>query len=432
MNKRVINREKTKERHSTMICKSYLVKIDKSHLGRRTLEDFKRLFLEAKWFFNYVISNGVYTTDYKTTNVKVKAGDELQEREIKILSSQMRQALVDRLKSNLKSLAVKKANGHKVGKLKFKKSIRSIPLKQFGNTYKIVGKNHIKIQKIKKKLRVRGLKQIPENAEYSIAYLIQDHGDYYLRTTAYVEPESDNDDKKEPTDNRIRSIGIDLGMKNQLTFSNAVSVKYRVYLTRKLRKLYQKFSRTKKGSNNRYKARLRIQKEFYRICNRKQDIKNKIVHYLKENYQVVCYQDDDIKEWQRIWGRKVLDTAIGGIKDILDERIPTPVAVPRDVLTTQKCHRCGNIEDIPLDKYIFECSRCGLKIHRDLNAAINIEIEGLIRLPEELREAVLPSMAGGNACGEETSTLAMVEYFNSIPHVRASLLVEAGSLTASA
>ncbi|MFN3481244.1 MAG: hypothetical protein ACK415_12785 [Thermodesulfovibrionales bacterium] len=33
---------------------------------------------------------------------------------------------------------------------------------------------------------------------------------------------------------------------------------------------------------------------------------------------------------------------------------------------------------------------------------------------------------------EETSTLAMLEYLNSIPHVSASLLVETGSLTALA
>ncbi|GEM_PF-5691461 len=43
-----------------------------------------------------------------------------------------------------------------------------IPLKQYGNTYKILDKNHIRIQGIKQKIRVRGLKQIPAGADLRV------------------------------------------------------------------------------------------------------------------------------------------------------------------------------------------------------------------------------------------------------------------------
>jgi len=424
MNHRINKRQETRERHKGMVCKSYLLKIDRSHLSKRILEQLNLLFLEAKWFINHAIANGVFDTDYKTTTVQVKVGDEYEDRVITILSSQMRQSLIDKLKADIRNLSVKKANGYKVGKLKFKGFVRSIPLKQYGVTYDICGKNHIRIQKISRKLRVRGLKQIPDGVEYANAFLIQDHGDYYLRVVTYQEPETVGT----PCN---ASIGIDFGMKNQMTFSNGVSVQYRIPLTERLRKLYQKLSRTERNSKNRYKIRLKLQKEFYRINSKKADMKNKIVSYLRRHYDTVCYQDDDMHIWQRVWGRKVLDTAIGGIKGILDERIPTPVAVPPEVPTTQRCHSCGSIESIPLGQYQFVCSSCGNSIHRDVNAAINIEKEGLNQLPVERREAALNNQ-GRQACGEGASTLAMLEYLNRIPHVRARLLCEAGSLTALA
>lgn len=421
MNQRAYARQQTKERHKRMQCKSYLLKVDSSHLIKSTAEHLRLLFLEAKWLSNYAIANDPFATDYKIKTVDIKVGDIFEQRNLKCVSAQMKQGLIDKIKEDIYNLAKKKNNGGRVGKLRFKCHIRTIPLKQFGNTYKIVGKNHIRIQNIKQKLRVRGLKQIPPNAEYANAFFMQDHGDYYIRVVTYHLPE-------ERKENKNKAIGIDLGMRNQLVFSNGVSVKYRVPITSRIRRIYQRLSKTEKSSNNRYKTRLKLQKEFYRLSSIKSDIKNKVVSYLKRNYQIVCYQDDDIKAWQRIWGRKVLDTAIGGIKDILQERISTPVEVPRDFPSTNLC-QCGSFNFIPLDSDMFICSSCGFRMHRDVKAANSILLEGLNQLPMEHREAILER--GRQACGDETST-RMMEYLNKIPYLRASLLYEPGSLTALA
>ena len=57
-----------------------------------------RLFLEAKWFTNYLIANGIANLephrDYKVDSVPVKVDDDFQEREICALSSHMGQALI--------------------------------------------------------------------------------------------------------------------------------------------------------------------------------------------------------------------------------------------------------------------------------------------------------------------------------------------------
>ena len=77
--------------------------------------------------------------------------------------------------------------GKKVGRLKFKKKVQSIPLKQYNNTYKIDFKtNKISIQNIKSSIKVCRLKQIPAGAEFSNAVLHWKHGDYYLHATVYT------------------------------------------------------------------------------------------------------------------------------------------------------------------------------------------------------------------------------------------------------
>jgi len=100
------------------------------------------------------------------------------------------------------------------------------------------------------------------------------------------------------------------------------------------------------------------------------------------------------------------------------------------IASTKKCIRCGRINIISLGSDLYSCE-CGYLLHRDIHAARNILFEGLNQLPTERREAAL-QYAERKACGEESSTLSMLEYLNSIPHVRARLLVETGSLSALA
>ena len=66
----------------------------------------------------------------------------------------------------------------------------SINLKQYGTTHSIRG-NRIKIQGIKKPVRVNGLKQLLhyDNIEYANAHLLYDGHDYYISFTCYVDKE---------------------------------------------------------------------------------------------------------------------------------------------------------------------------------------------------------------------------------------------------
>ena len=458
----------TKERRNSQICMVYEVKVDKSHLNNETENQLKMLSLEAKWYCNHIRSkiqtrykydekNGIYIQinknqeslfdmDYKIDKVTVKIGYRYELRELKYLTSQMKQELLDRIKDDVKRLSEKKKKGRNIGKLKFKSDIRSVPLKQYGNTYKILDYKYIKIQGVKQNIRVRGLKQIlvriGENIEVANADFINKHGDFYLHIVTYQDKkvidtssktaicvaESCSTMLKEPK-SEPKSIGLDFGISEQITLSNGVKINYRIPISNKLRKLYKKLSRKEYHSHNWEKIRLKIRKEFDKLTNIKGDIKNKIVHRLGE-YQIVCYQDDNIKSWQRIWGRRILETSIGGIKSDIDKKIQTPVEIDRFFPSTKKCSECGHERKIGLDERIYEClnPKCQIKKDRDWNSSINIKIEGL-RLNgnnsvDTGRIDFKPAEIG-------SSTLDM-EYFNHIPYVKASSVRETGSLTALA
>lgn len=178
----------TKTKRKTQMCRVYETKIDISHLNHTTQKHLNRLFLEGKWLRNHVLSQTkIFGMDDKIHEVPVKVRDLFEIRELNCLSSQMRQSIIERIQDDIRGLAEKKKKGYKVGKLKYKSEMQSIPLKQFGNTFKILDNKYVHVQGIKQKLKVIGLKQIPVGSDIANGTLIRRNGDYYLSITTYQE-----------------------------------------------------------------------------------------------------------------------------------------------------------------------------------------------------------------------------------------------------
>jgi len=143
----------TKVRRKQMVCRVYTVKLDRSHLNQESLKILKLLFLEAKWLYNYSVGHpNVFSIDDKITAVPVKVKNHFELRQLRYLSSHMRQSIITRTQQNIRGLARVKAKGHKVGRLKFKSYVNSIPLKQYGNTYKLINGKYLQIQKATTKI----------------------------------------------------------------------------------------------------------------------------------------------------------------------------------------------------------------------------------------------------------------------------------------
>jgi transposase len=294
----------------------------------------------------------------------------------------MKQGIKARIFSSLSTLSALKAKGYKVGKLKFRSEVKCIPLKQHNNTFTILKQSkRIKIQGIKRPLKVNGLNQLPKVYEVGNANLIKTGNDFYVKITIFIPREIRNVPDK--------SIGIDFGCTTQLTLSNGEKIAYQVPVSRRLRKLDQRLSRKIKNSKNRNKNLVLREKEYSNLTNKRKEIKNQIVSKLVKNYKTIIFQDESIESWKiNGHGKKVQFSAMGGIISALRSKAVTPIVVEKYYPSTQLCSRCGSRQKIGERIRTYLCPSCGITIDRDINAAINIEIEGLRiqKIPRESRE----------------------------------------------
>ncbi|MFQ5978408.1 MAG: hypothetical protein ACE5OZ_09795 [Candidatus Heimdallarchaeota archaeon] len=85
----------TKARRKTQVCRVYELKVNRAKINVTSRTHLARLFLEAKWFYNWVLSQpDVFTVATTVQTVPVKVGKAFEDRELRCLSSQMKQGLV--------------------------------------------------------------------------------------------------------------------------------------------------------------------------------------------------------------------------------------------------------------------------------------------------------------------------------------------------
>ena len=361
----------TRARRAKMECFTRKLKIDCSHLNNKQKEAIARLFLECKWLANSCIANDCFDDDYfKELGgvVKVKTPKGIEERRFLVLSNQLSRSVIRGLKANLKSLAKLKSKGKKVGRLRYRKQVRSVDFPQYGNSHKIDrNKNRVRLAKIPGWMRVRGLNQLPENAEFANCKLLDKPDGLFIVITCYVH--------KQPEDfTPGTTIGVDMGVKTHLTFSDGTKIDALVEESERARGLRRKISRQKPGSNNRAKTIARLEKVLAKDANKKEDIANKIVHELLKN-ETVYYQDEQIHDWfkkqgQVRAGKRLQGSILGRVKAKL-ERNPRAVMLDRYLATTATCI-CGHKTKHEPNKRIFVCEACGYRDDRDIHAAKNM------------------------------------------------------------
>ena len=360
----------TKERRSQMDCRVFSVKVQENRLSNAKLEKLYRCFLEAKWLRNAVVATDSLSLD-DTSSVQVKVKGTFEVREIKNLSSQMKQSVVDSVKQDVFNLSKATKKGLKVGRLQFKKECNEINLKQFGNTYKIKSHNKINIQNIGV-LVVNGLEQIDlDEIEFANAKLIKKPSGFYIHLTIYT--------KKQPQPETSKEVlGLDMGIKDQLTFSNGVKINFYLEESEQLKGLMRKLSHQTKGSNQYKRTLSRIKKIFEHIDNKKNDVVSKLNSVLKQNY-IICFQDELLNQWKQkkskqkfSFGRKVQHGILGRVKDKLKKNTSNHM-LESSVPTTQTCPVCGCLTKHSLDKRKYHCEHCGYEnSDRDIHSAKNM------------------------------------------------------------
>ena len=362
---------KTRMKRTKQICKTFRFKIDYDNLKQQQKEYIKMLFVEAKWIYNYLISqDDIYSFDYKNLNQVIHKDKNRNDiiSDIQYVKSSVKQELIAQIVNQIKGLSKLKKKRHKVGKLRFKSEFNSIKLKQYNITHSLRG-NKFKIQGIKDLIRVRGIEQLSKykNIDYTTANLLYDGINYYIALTCFID--KDNIERQYKND----IVGIDMGVSTSLTLSDGTKYDISIEESDRLKKLQTKLVSKQKGSNNKYKLIKKIRKEYIHINNKKNDISNKIVHSILNDNKIIVIQDEQISEWRQdgISGSKIQHSILGRIKYKLSMCDRT-VILDKWFPTTKYCSNCGSKIELELKDRIFECPKCKIKEDRDIHAANNM------------------------------------------------------------
>lgn len=176
------------------------------------------------------------------------------------------------------------------------------------------------------------------------------------------------------------AIGVDVGVTALITTSDGDKVDHPQFYRdgqKKLRKLQRSLARKRKGSKNRRKALLRVQRQHEHVKNQRADFAHKLSHALVQHHDVIACEDLKIRNMvrNRHLSKSILDAGWGIFKQLLTNKA---VDAGRQVVfvdpayTSKCCSNCGELfQDFDLSTRWVECA-CGLSLDRDHNAAINI------------------------------------------------------------
>ena len=191
----------------------------------------------------------------------------------------------------IRSLVKNKFQNH--GSLQFKSELNCIPLKQYGNSYVFKSANKVRISGISGKIRVRTGGQLDNVDELANANLLKKPDGYYLKVTCYIDK-----NKMPKTKTNGKEIGLDFGIKTNITTSEGEKLDVSVEESEHLKMLQKKLQHQQKGSNRRYKTIKNIRREYLKLSNKKKDKVNKIVHKFKQ-YDCIVIQDEQISSWHQ-------------------------------------------------------------------------------------------------------------------------------------
>ena len=206
-------------------------------------------------------------------------------------------------------------------------------------------------------------------------------GNFFL--SILIEMENTELEKFEHTNEQV---GIDLGVKDFVITSDGEVFENKHFFKKEekqIKKLQRQLSKKVKGSNNRKKAQLKIAKLFERMTNKKEAYIHYVVNELLTYFDTVFMEDLNVKGMLRNHhlAKAISEVGFYKFKEILvnkalvnDKQV---VFVDRFYPSSKTCSVCGyKKRDLRLSDREWVCPQCGTKHDRDINAAMNILLEG--------------------------------------------------------
>ena len=180
------------------------------------------------------------------------------------------------------------------------------------------------------------------------------------------------------------SVGYDFGMKTFLIGSDGIDHVAPLFLKQSKainERLSRAISSKQNGSNNRRKAVVAKARFMRRIANQRADFQWKLANSIVEKYDVICFENLNLKGISARFGKKVDEYGFGEflnkIQHLASKHGKDVRFVGRFFPSSKLCHCCGYKNDgLRLRDREWICPECGTHHDRDRNASVNILLEG--------------------------------------------------------
>ena len=193
-------------------------------------------------------------------------------------------------------------------------------------------------------------------------------------------------------------VGIDLGIKKLLTLSDGKSYENNKYIEKyekRIKRTQRELSRKVKGSNNFYKCKKKLATLHNKLANSRKYYIHKITKNITDEYDIITCEKLHTKEMiingkKNTLSKNINDACFNEILRQLDYKSRFKGKLFYQIYdyypSSQTCSGCDNQDKKykNLNERIYECTKCHLKLDRDLNASINIMFEGIKMYIEKL------------------------------------------------
>jgi len=216
------------------------------------------------------------------------------------------------------------------------------------------------------------------------------------------------------TDRPTRThVGVDVGLKSLAVLSTGETIdnpRWYCTQTRKLARAQRSLCRKAKGSRNRGKARVVVARLHQKIKNGRNDFLHKLSTDLVRHHDLVSIEDLNVRGLAKTkLSKSVLDAGWAAFRSMLTYKAARQdrhlIAIGRFFPSSKTCGACGAVNAaLTLADRDWTCA-CGAHHDRDLNAAGNIDREGM-RLFEQFVAAGYAETQ--NACGDPVRPIDMI------------------------
>ena len=179
------------------------------------------------------------------------------------------------------------------------------------------------------------------------------------------------------------TIGIDLGIKDFLVFSDGRKISNSNFLKSKLdflKFLQRKLSKQEKNSTRYNKTKQRLALHHEHITNQRQDFLHKLSTEITNQYDTICMEDLNVRGMIRNHklALSIQDASWSEFTRMVNYKSEwkgkNVVQIPRFYPSSKTCHVCGYInKEFTLKIRQWTCPICETKHDRDENAAKNIK-----------------------------------------------------------